>query len=52
MPWLFSACGHCHQCVRGAEILCPFATITGVTQDGGYQEYMIAPTLYVAPIPR
>lgn len=51
MPWLFSACGHCDQCVRGAEILCPFATITGVTQDGGYQEYMIAPALYVAPIP-
>ena len=51
MPWLFSACGHCDQCVRGAEILCPLATITGVTQDGGYQEYMIAPALYVAPIP-
>jgi propanol-preferring alcohol dehydrogenase len=51
MPWLFSACGHCDQCVRGAEIVCPLATITGVTQDGGYQEYMIAPALYVAPIP-
>jgi alcohol dehydrogenase len=51
MPWLFSACGHCDQCVRGKDILCPFATITGVTQDGGYQEYMIAPALYVAPIP-
>jgi propanol-preferring alcohol dehydrogenase len=37
--------------VRGAEILCPFQTITGVTQDGGYQEYMLAPALYVAPIP-
>ncbi len=51
MPWLFSGCGHCDQCVRGADILCPFATITGVTKDGGYQEYMIAPALYVAPIP-
>ena len=51
VPWLFSACGHCDQCVRGAEILCPFATVTGVTQDGGYQEYMVAPALYVAPIP-
>src|SRR5271165_876096 len=51
MQWLFSACGHCDQCVRGAEILCPFQTITGVNQDGGYQEYMIAPALYVAPIP-
>ena len=51
MPWLFSACGHCDQCVRGAEILCPFMQVTGVTTDGGYQEYMIAPALYVAPIP-
>jgi propanol-preferring alcohol dehydrogenase len=51
MPWLFSACGHCDQCVRGAEILCPFQLITAVTADGGYQEYMIAPALYVAPIP-
>jgi alcohol dehydrogenase, propanol-preferring len=51
MPWLFSACGHCDQCVAGNEILCPFMTVTGVNQDGGYQEYMIAPALYVAPIP-
>ena len=51
MPWLYSACGHCDQCVRGADILCPSAQITGVTVDGGYQEYMIAPALYVAPIP-
>jgi alcohol dehydrogenase len=51
MPWLFSACGHCDQCVRGAEILCPFQTVTGVTQDGGFQENMIASALYVAPIP-
>ena len=51
MPWLFSADGYCDQCVRGAEILCPNARITGVNADGGYQEYMIAPALYVAPIP-
>ena len=51
MQWLYSACGHCDQCVRGADILCPFQQVTGVTQDGGYQEYMIAPALYVAPIP-
>jgi len=51
MQWLFSACGHCDQCVRGADVLCPSATVTGVNQDGGYQQYMIAPALYVAPIP-
>jgi alcohol dehydrogenase len=51
MQWLFSACGHCDLCVRGDEVMCPFGTVTGVNQDGGYQEYMIAPALYVAPIP-
>ena len=51
MPWVYSSCGHCDQCVRGAEILCPFLMITGVNVDGGYTEYMIAPALYAAPIP-
>jgi alcohol dehydrogenase len=51
MPWLFEACGHCDQCVAGKDILCPNQTITGVNRDGGYQEYMIAPARFVAPIP-
>ena len=51
MQWRFSADGYCDQCVRGAEILCPDLVVTDVTADGGYQEYMIALALYVAPIP-
>jgi alcohol dehydrogenase, propanol-preferring len=51
IPWLYSSCGHCEQCVRGKEILCPQAQMTGVTVDGGYQEYMVAPAAYVAPLP-
>src|SRR5271157_6377892 len=43
MPWLFSACGRCDLCVRGDEVMCPFGTVTGVNQDGGFQQYMIAP---------
>ncbi|HVZ18238.1 MAG TPA: alcohol dehydrogenase catalytic domain-containing protein, partial [Terriglobales bacterium] len=51
MPWLYDSCGHCDLCVRGDEIMCPEATVTGINRDGGYQEYMLAPAAYVAPIP-
>jgi D-arabinose 1-dehydrogenase-like Zn-dependent alcohol dehydrogenase len=52
MPWLYSSCGHCEQCTRGDEVLCQVAPqVTGVTTDGGYAEFMLAPAAYVAPIP-
>ena len=51
MPWLYSACGRCDFCVRGDEVMCPSGTVTGVNQDGGFQQYMIAPANFVAPIP-
>lgn len=51
VPWLYSACGRCDQCVRGEGILCPEMEITGATRDGGYADYMVAPARYVAPVP-
>lgn len=52
MPWLYSSCGHCEQCTRGEEVLCQVApNVTGVTTDGGYAEFMIAPAANAAPIP-
>jgi len=51
MPWLYSSCGHCKYCVSGNEILCREGQVTGVTIDGGYAEYMLAPAAFVAPIP-
>lgn len=48
---LYSTCGHCEQCVAGKENLCVKWNFTGVTTDGGYQEYLAAPAKYVAPLP-
>jgi propanol-preferring alcohol dehydrogenase len=49
---LYSACGHCTKCLGGDDVLCAQGwEFTGVTKDGGYQEFMLAPAAYVAPLP-
>jgi propanol-preferring alcohol dehydrogenase len=51
MSALFSSCGICSRCLGADEFLCEKLEFTGVTKDGGFQEYMLAPAAYVAPIP-
>src|SRR6202162_3679955 len=41
----------CNACRRGDFINCKNEKITGISHDGGYQEYMIAPAEAVAAIP-
>jgi D-arabinose 1-dehydrogenase-like Zn-dependent alcohol dehydrogenase len=41
----------CNACRRGDFINCQNEQITGISYDGGYQEYMIAPAEAVAAIP-
>ncbi|HME88641.1 MAG TPA: alcohol dehydrogenase catalytic domain-containing protein [Chthoniobacterales bacterium] len=48
---LFSSCGVCSQCLGADEFLCEKLEFTGITKDGGFQEYVLAPAAYVAPIP-
>src|SRR5262245_24834927 len=48
---LFSSCGCCKQCLDRDEFLCSQMQFTGITQDGGYQQFMLAPAAYVAPLP-
>lgn len=46
--------GHCTECVacrRGDFILCAKGKIAGISYDGGYAEYMIAPKQALALIP-
>src|SRR5215470_4902988 len=48
---LFSSCGCCEQCLDSDEFLCSQMQFTGITQDGGYQQFMLAPAAYVARLP-
>jgi D-arabinose 1-dehydrogenase-like Zn-dependent alcohol dehydrogenase len=49
--WYGGHCGHCESCRRGKFITCANALIPGVSYDGGYAEYMIAPFEALAAVP-
>jgi alcohol dehydrogenase/propanol-preferring alcohol dehydrogenase len=49
--WHGGHCFQCEQCRRGDFILCANAKITGISFDGGYAEYMVAPQEALASIP-
>src|SRR5271156_4438643 len=50
--WHGGNCGYCDACRRGDAFACETETlVTGVTSDGGYADYMIAPATAVARVP-
>ncbi len=50
--WHGGHCGRCDSCRRGDFVTCQIAFQTpGVTYDGGYAEYMLAPAGALASIP-
>jgi D-arabinose 1-dehydrogenase-like Zn-dependent alcohol dehydrogenase len=49
--WHGGNCGRCEPCRRGDLFACAMQQATGVTYDGGYGEYMIAPASAVALMP-
>jgi len=49
--WNGGYCGQCDHCRRGEFFACVTGQITGITYDGGYAEYMIAPASAVALMP-
>jgi D-arabinose 1-dehydrogenase-like Zn-dependent alcohol dehydrogenase len=49
--WNGGYCGYCDHCRRGEFFACVRSQVTGVTYDGGYAEYMIAPASAVALMP-
>jgi D-arabinose 1-dehydrogenase-like Zn-dependent alcohol dehydrogenase len=49
--WNGGYCGYCDHCRRGEFFACVRGQVTGITYDGGYGEYMIAPASAVALMP-
>lgn len=49
--WHGGHCGHCPSCRRGDFITCHHAQTPGITYDGGYADYMVAPAEALVLIP-
>lgn len=50
--WHGGNCGYCDACRNGDAFACQTETlVTGVTHDGGYGEYLIAPASALARVP-
>jgi propanol-preferring alcohol dehydrogenase len=48
---LYDACGTCEFCLTGRENLCLTQLNTGENIDGGYAEFIKAPSQHVYPVP-
>jgi propanol-preferring alcohol dehydrogenase len=51
VPWIYWTCGECEFCREGNENLCAKQKITGVSEDGGYAEFVKAPATHTTRIP-
>jgi propanol-preferring alcohol dehydrogenase len=51
IPWIYWTCGECEFCLEGNENLCAKQKITGVSEDGGYAEFVKAPATHATRIP-
>ena len=50
--WHGGHCGYCDSCRRGDFFACEIANeVTGISFDGGYADYMIAPSVALALVP-
>ena len=51
-PWLYSACGCCEFCITGWETLCEEQKNGGYSINGGFAEYVLADSRYIAHFPK
>ncbi len=50
--WHGGNCGYCNACRNGDAFACETENlVTGITSDGGYADYMVAPTSALAQVP-
>jgi D-arabinose 1-dehydrogenase-like Zn-dependent alcohol dehydrogenase len=49
--WHGGHCGHCRSCRRGDFLTCTTGKVPGISYDGGYADYMIAPFEALASVP-
>jgi D-arabinose 1-dehydrogenase-like Zn-dependent alcohol dehydrogenase len=50
--WHGGHCGYCDSCARGNFFACQTSTlVSGISFDGGYADYMVAPAEAVAAVP-
>jgi len=49
--WHGGHCGQCASCRRGDFVTCSNQQICGISYDGGYAQYMVAPTEALAAVP-
>jgi D-arabinose 1-dehydrogenase-like Zn-dependent alcohol dehydrogenase len=50
--WYGGHCGHCDSCRRGDFMTCRQGLVTGISFDGGYADYMLAPAQALALVPQ
>ena len=49
--WYGGHCGRCEPCRRGDLVACQNPSIPGLTYDGGYADYVVAPAEALAAVP-
>jgi D-arabinose 1-dehydrogenase-like Zn-dependent alcohol dehydrogenase len=51
LGWHGGHCNYCEQCRRGDFVVCQNQQIAGISYDGGYADYVMAPANALARIP-
>ncbi|OYD64760.1 UNVERIFIED_ORG: alcohol dehydrogenase/propanol-preferring alcohol dehydrogenase [Burkholderia sp. CF145] len=49
--WHGGHCGHCANCRRGYFVVCEKGPVPGISYDGGYADYLVAPVEALARMP-